>query len=270
MFTGLSKTSCSLQNPSTSVPAMLISWGPRAVYIGPGLQLKAHRNAVAVLALALESPMRVALDPRDLAKEFEVCRSVLIEPNQLHLIEMTTQDHAFIYVDALSRDLLDLRTRCRKSGKTCSFGLSNEAEVIEIIARMARTPKAWADAHTNLATSLGFVQGSADPRILKVIQALQLTPDDIRQAKDWANASGLSSSRFQHLFKESVGVPFRRFRLWMRMRTALACAMHGNNLTEAAMQAGLSSSAHLSAAFKDMFGIAPSQLISASPVYIEN
>ena len=96
MFTGLSKTSCSLQNPSTSVPAMLISWGARAVYIGPGLQLKAHRNAVAVLALGLESPMRVALDPRDLAKEFEVCRSVLIEPNQLHLIEMKTHDHAFI------------------------------------------------------------------------------------------------------------------------------------------------------------------------------
>ena len=57
---------------------MLVSWGARAAYIGPGLQLAAHRNAVAVLALALETPMRVALDARDLEQGFRVCRSVLI------------------------------------------------------------------------------------------------------------------------------------------------------------------------------------------------
>ncbi len=81
-------------------PAMLVSWGIRAMYIGPGLQLAAHRNAVAVLALALTSPLRVALDARDPTKGFRVCRSALIEPNALHLIETSSEDYAFIYVDA--------------------------------------------------------------------------------------------------------------------------------------------------------------------------
>jgi AraC-like DNA-binding protein len=80
---------------------------------------------------------------------------------------------------------------------------------------------------------------------------------------------GLSSSRFQHLFKDNVGVSFRRFRLWARMRVAIRLALGGASLTQAAMEAGLSSSAHLSTAFKGMFGISPSQLISVEPLYLE-
>lgn len=55
-------------------------------------------KAVAVLALALESPMRVALDARDLVRRFRPCRSVLIEPNQLHLINTGQKDHVFILI----------------------------------------------------------------------------------------------------------------------------------------------------------------------------
>ncbi len=124
---------------TTPERTLLISWGARALYLGPGLQLPAHRNAVAVLALALQAPMRVALDPRDLEKGFVVCRSVLIEPNQLHLIEMTTQTHAFIYLDALSRDLVTLRAHCSQRGDACSFHLKNEAEVVELLARLPCT-----------------------------------------------------------------------------------------------------------------------------------
>lgn len=269
MVIKLSKTSCPPPHRVRSDRALLASWGARAVYWGSGLQLPAHRNAVAVLALALQAPMRVALDPRNLEKGFTPCRSVLIEPSQLHLIEMTTHTHAFIYLDALSLDLTALRARCSQQGKTWSFHLENEAEVIELLAHLPRTAQAWTGVQASLAKSLGFVQRRADPRMTSVIQALLLSPDDARHADDWANDVGLSSSRFQHVFKQTVGVPFRRFRLWARMRIALACAMRGSTLTEAAMEAGLSSSTHLSAAFKAMFGIAPSQLIGASPVYVD-
>jgi AraC-like DNA-binding protein len=101
------------------------------------------------------------------------------------------------------------------------------------------------------------------------VRAILSQPNDHRLAEDWAREIGLSSSRFQHLFKESVGLSFRRFRLWARMRIALRLSLGGASLTEAAMEAGLSSSAHLSAAFKGMFGISPSQLLSVAPRYLE-
>ena len=44
---------------------MLVSWGARALYVGPGFGLSPHRNAVAVLAMGLDGPLEVAEDARD-------------------------------------------------------------------------------------------------------------------------------------------------------------------------------------------------------------
>jgi AraC-like DNA-binding protein len=63
-----------------------------------------------------------------------------------------------------------------------------------------------------------------------------------------------SLSRFQHLFTQEVGVPFRRYRAWCRMRAAIAAVLHGNNLTDAAHAAGLSDQAHSSREFHRIFG----------------
>ena len=269
----LSKTSCRTKdrsNDQSNAPcAVLVSWGARAVYVGPGFQLPAHRNAVAVLALALSNPMRVAINPRQPGLGFRSCHSVLIEPMQRHLIETSADEHAFIYLDALSDDLAMLRAKCRQPGDILSFDLENEREVIDLLQEVPRNPLAWKAQASSLARALGFLERKNDPRIASVVQALLEQPRNERLAEDWAAEIGLSSSRFQHLFKACVGVSFRRFRLWARMRIALKEALSGASLTRAAMEAGLSSSAHLSAAFKGMFGISPSQLISVSPRYLE-
>jgi AraC-like DNA-binding protein len=248
---------------------LLISWGVRAIYIGPGFQLQAHRNTVAVLALALKKPMRVAMNAKDLTHGFRTCYSVLIEPNQLHLIETSSDDFAFIYLDALSHDLTKLRTKFAQTGDQFSFDLGNEGEVIDLLNQMSRDQPSWARVEPILCTLLGFDKRQKDSRITSIVDALMASPDDRRSAQNWAEQIGLSSSRFQHLFKENVGVSFRRFRLWVRIRMALRCTLKGASLTDAALSAGLSSSAHLSTAFKDMFGITPSQLVSVGPLYVE-
>ncbi len=239
------------------------------MYVGPGFQLPAHRNAVAVLALALNKPMRVALNAINIEEGFKICKSALIEPNELHLIETSSEDYAFVYLDALSHDLATIRARCVQKQGGLSFDLDVQNEVVALLAAMPRNVDSWPITASKLSSLLGFVQSEPEPRIASVVNALLSCPDDARNAGDWAQEVGLSSSRFQHLFKENVGIPFRRFRLWARMRIALSHTMRGASLTNAALEAGLSSSAHLSAAFKDMFGISPSQLGKASPIYIE-
>jgi methylphosphotriester-DNA--protein-cysteine methyltransferase len=44
--------------------------------------------------------------------------------------------------------------------------------------------------------------------------------------------------RFQHLFTQEVGVPFRRYRAWNRMRMAISEIVKGSNFTTAAHAAG--------------------------------
>jgi AraC-like DNA-binding protein len=79
-----------------------------------------------------------------------------------------------------------------------------------------------------------------------------------------ADNVSLSPTRLVHLFKEQTGVPIRRFRQWNRMKSVVEFVAAGQTLTAAALNAGFSDSAHLSRAFRNMFGIKPSFLFSRS------
>jgi AraC-like DNA-binding protein len=58
-------------------------------------------------------------------------------------------------------------------------------------------------------------------------------------------------------------VPLRRYRIWNRMGAAVRASGEGASLTEAAHAAGFASSSHFASAFRDMFGMMPSDLASA-------
>lgn len=245
---------------------MLVGWGARALYVGPSLQLAAHRNAVAVLAIALDGQLHVAHFPDQPERGFQACRTVLIEPNALHLIQSTGHNCAFLYLDALSDDLQIIRNACLERGKRASFGIDTEELLIGLLCAMAPSGAGWNASRSALAAVLKFERARPDRRIRAAVDALSRTPEQMTTVAAMALAAGLSASRFQHLFKLETGVPFRRFRSWTRLRMALMAAHSGTALTEAAHAAGFSSSAHLSTAFKDMFGMAPSQLLALKPI----
>jgi AraC-like DNA-binding protein len=68
----------------------------------------------------------------------------------------------------------------------------------------------------------------------------------------------LSASRFQHLFAEEIGVPFRRFRVWQLLRNAIGEIAAGSSFTTAAHSAGFADQAHFARAFRQAFGAPPS------------
>jgi len=81
-----------------------------------------------------------------------------------------------------------------------------------------------------------------------------------------AEQVGISESRLMHLFVEQVGVPLRRYTLWLRLRHVLFCVATGDNLTDAAHAAGFADSAHLARVFSSMFGITPSSMLRSEHV----
>ena len=88
-------------------------------------------------------------------------------------------------------------------------------------------------------------------------------PHRAHRLAELAEQAGLSASRFLHLFKSETGVPLRRYRIWNRMGAAVRACGEGSSLTEAAHAAGFASSAQFSSAFRDMFGMMPSDLLKA-------
>ena len=73
--------------------------------------------------------------------------------------------------------------------------------------------------------------------------------------------ANISRSRLTHLFSAEVGVPFRRFVLWLRLRRAADETAGAATLTEAAVAAGFSDMSHLSRVCCDTFGVSPSAVL---------
>ena len=107
-----------------------------------------------------------------------------------------------------------------------------------------------------------------DPRISQVLGILKSSMPDAPTPQELGEQVELSEGRLIHLFSEQVGVPLRRYVLWLRIRHIVFCLAIGKNLTDAAHEAGFADSAHLTRVFRSMFGLAPSQILRSEGVTI--
>lgn len=108
------------------------------------------------------------------------------------------------------------------------------------------------------------VESPVDPRIERALEILKNAPDNLISADSVAGEVFLSPSRFAHLFRAEVGLPMRRYLLWMRLRNAVRMLGENESLTTVAHAAGFADSAHLTRTFRQMFGLAPSEIFQNS------
>lgn len=97
-----------------------------------------------------------------------------------------------------------------------------------------------------------------DPRIASIMHTIKLDPGNDFSQEYLASSVGLSASRFRHLFREHSDIPYRRYRMWRRVVSAMDTLHRVDNLTYAAMEAGFTDSAHFNRCFRDTFGVNPS------------
>ncbi len=103
-----------------------------------------------------------------------------------------------------------------------------------------------------------------DPRIAQVIARICANPAEALAAEACAESVGLSFSRFLHLFRDQVGVPFRVFRAWKRARSLLRYVHQGTSLTDIALEAGYPDSTHFSHSIRQVYGLTPSDIVAGS------
>ncbi len=242
-------------NPIINHPRIILA-GARAIYIGPGLALSPHRNAVATLAVALAAPFEIAW-PLTPERSTETRMIALIPPNTLHHL-IATGPMMFIYLDALADDQIAIETHIASRSEAPAYIATKCAGIAK--GHFAR------EIVQKLLATLGLTDHPADepsPGIAAFIRTIDERPNDFGSARVAAGLAGMSESHFHREIKRTTGVPFRRYRLWRRLAIAAVALKEGANLTEAAMEGGFASSAHFSATFRRMFGIKPSLLIKA-------
>jgi len=125
---------------------------------------------------------------------------------------------------------------------------------------------------SELGGSSEYAGEPIDPRIVATIKLLreQYLSQKLGIAAIARHAC-LSESRLTHLFTKQVGIPLRRYVLWMRLLTAFRMAAQGEqSLTEAAHNAGFSDSAHLSRTSRAMLGVTPSGCANSQFVQVHS
>jgi len=103
-----------------------------------------------------------------------------------------------------------------------------------------------------------------DRRIAAVLERIKRDPSAPAIAEECAAMAHLSFSRFLHLFKQELGVPFRSFRTWKRARSLLHYLNTESNLTHVALDTGYPDSTHFSHSIRHVYGLTPKDIFAGS------
>jgi AraC-like DNA-binding protein len=243
---------------SAAPDALLCVGGGKTLYIGSLEQVDWHLHGAPVFIAGVTGTFRLRMP----SGEWASCRAAVIPAGVRHALDLDGEPLAVFYpepnvacMSALTRfgHGWDEHERILL-GKHAELGAFRE--LYEDAASVHWSGEALDDL---LGFALRRDGGNVlDARLAQVVAWLDEHPDDLTGAGKLAESQGLSSSRFLHLFSEQIGVPFRRYRIWNRVRAAMKAALSGSNLTDSAMTAGFADSAHFAHNFRDTFGVTPS------------
>jgi AraC-like DNA-binding protein len=113
------------------------------------------------------------------------------------------------------------------------------------------------EIYNSVINSLGITENmniNKDERIEMAVNYIRKLEVKKCSTKEIADHIGLSEGRLIHLFKEQLGIPVRKYLLWLRIIDAMNVMIEGKSPTYAAHEAEFADYAHLSRSFSTMFG----------------
>jgi AraC-like DNA-binding protein len=256
-------------------------WEGRFLYAGKSISSHTHSNHALEIGISMDKPFRMK-DAEGIWKE---SHGIMIAPDSNHecmapaasqIIHIGLEPESMdankiikIFLNKSHFAFLDGHNVVRfanqfKQQLTDYNDISSVSRILNnFLGQLMDNTSSWAETEKHM-----------DARIKNVIRLLKESNEDRLSLRELADRAGLSDSRLVHLFKEQVGIPIRRYALWIRLNRAILEIARTRNLTEAAHNAGFADSAHFSRTFLRMFGSSPSeilknsQIIQALPVYV--
>jgi len=247
-----------LATAPTAPARALPLWPPLLATRGPGGESARHAHHAMHLLLALDGLLRV----RD-EGAWSTAAGVLTAPDVAHSIDARGVTVLLVFFDPESD--AGNAIRAAFTGPTRRLTAAERDRLaldLDPMHIMRAGGVAWA-RHT--AEVLGAAALPAKrrvhPRVRALLRHLQSLPPDGDTSLDaLARAVDLSPSRLMHAFTESIGLPLRPYLAWLRLQRAAAGITMGLPLAQAAAAAGFADGAHMTRAFRRMFGMTPSML----------
>ena len=221
----------------------------------------AHSHHAIQIVISLDEPFAICGHHED----WRQGRGLVVRPDAIHSFDCNGAYGAMLFVDPESSEGVWLQTLL-----TQDITIVPDARLTASVSELrtfAEQPFAGMEVgalirHCVHALSPGPPpMRRLDPRVTKVLNSIQAS-DDLRVSLDTAAGMAfLSPSRFAHLFKEQVGLPFSRYMLWRKLTRAMLAVGSERTIADAAQAADFADAAHLTRTFYQMVGMAPSVLM---------
>ncbi|WP_109019556.1 helix-turn-helix transcriptional regulator [Leptospira kobayashii] len=228
------------------------------MYATNAMQTDFHEHYAATLAISLDK--NISIETKKGKEEYRVA---LVGPNTYHRTVSPGVRMISLLIDPETYEY----------GSISDFAKMGEVKRLEVSNFLPLMERLWDLYYGNLSDSEAWelhlellqcvrpfqnLEKNIDQRIRKIAHKIRTElPDSIRM-KEIGKDFSISEDRLIRLFKENLGIPLRRYLLWVRILNAVKHLKEGANLTEVAHASGFSDSAHFSRTFKENFGFTPS------------
>jgi AraC-like DNA-binding protein len=234
-------------------------WGPgRLIYFGLGGPAEWHRHHAVQMVVSLDAPVVIRVAGRP--DPFEA-RAAIVPSGSQHEVESSGRRVLLVLTEPYGPAGAGVAGAARHlAGRDIGYLLPQDVTgrwlgeedfdilgfATETLAAIAPSPEPVLHLSDAVQSALSYLERSipGHPRLGEA-----------------AREANISPSRLTHLFTEEVGIPFRRFALWLRLRRAAEEGTRAATLTDAAMAAGFSDLPHLSRVCRQTFGVSPSVVL---------
>ena len=212
-----------------------------------------HRHMAAHILVSPDADMQVTA-----CNQTVFCRGVLIPSGFPHKIH-TFGNPILVF-------LFDSTTTVAVQMKTLQILSAEDAAAIGSFYNTFTREETDAAYHyfsSSVLQLLGFTDAGGcvtDDRIASAVHRIRSSPGEAILCAEMAASVYLSPSRFSHLFRKQVGMTFAAYVIYQRIVHVYTGILAGKTITQAALDAGFSSSAHFSDVNRRVFGLSASTI----------
>lgn len=223
-------------------------------YCGPLQHLENHVYGCAVLHVGVYRPFKIRLA----GMAWQSCRYAIVPPGVRHALDMDGGVHGKLFMEVGSPAYPAFIRKFPYQGRQAR--IFEDETTAELFRWAFETDPSREILEQKLDQWLAPEKtqtSQLDPRLRRVIDRMVGELDYNHSQEELAALAGLSPSRFQHLFRQQMGVSYRRYRLWRRLANAALVIHRQDHLTRAALDSGFADATHFSHGFRDSFGVNP-------------
>ncbi|MDQ3279920.1 MAG: AraC family transcriptional regulator [Acidobacteriota bacterium] len=251
-----------MSEPSWTAPPRWYLWdGGSALISGSDGVVPQHAHHALQIVITMEGEAAI----REEEQEWRSGRGIIVPPNVVHSYAGRRAFTAMLFIDPDSVEGVWLQSTI--GGKTTIVPEGRVLPAAAALRTFCERPFESMDFGSLIRFAVESLCAGAPParqadaRVRKALDAIASSEDLRLSLEEVAASVHLSPTRFQHLFKQQVGLPFRRYILWRKVMRAMVAIAQERTLTDAAQRADFADAAHLTRTFHQMFGLPPSALM---------